>query len=67
MTLGRHLLIRLCFVGVFIGILLVVIRAKSLVDAFLLLQRRVPTDPFALFGNVLVIVSALSLIYLKRH
>jgi hypothetical protein len=51
--------------GIFLGISLIVVRAKSLVDAILDLQFRIPQDPVALFGNILAIVSALFLVFVK--
>jgi hypothetical protein len=45
---------------------LIVVRAKSLGDAILDLQFRIPQDPVALLGNILAIASALFLILVKR-
>jgi hypothetical protein len=52
--------------GIFLGMGLIVVRAKSLEDAILDLQFRIPQDPIALFGNILAIASALFLILVKR-
>ena len=52
--------------GIFLGMGLIVVRAKSLGDAILDLQFRIPQDPIALFGNILAIASALFLILVKR-
>ena len=52
--------------GIFLGMGLIVVRAKSLEDAILDLQFRIPQDPVALLGNILAIASALFLILVKR-
>jgi len=52
--------------GIFLGMGLIVVRAKSLGDAILDLQFRIPQDPVALLGNILAIASALFLILVKR-
>jgi hypothetical protein len=51
--------------GIFLGMGLIVVRAKSLGDAILDLQFRIPQDPIALFGNILAIASALFLILFR--
>lgn len=43
----------------FPGIGLIVVREESLGEAILDLQFRIPQDPVALFGNILVIAAAL--------
>ena len=53
------------FGGIFLGIGLIVVRAQSLGDAILDLQFRIPQDPVALLGNILVIASALFLILVR--
>jgi len=53
------------FGGILLGIGLVVFRARSVGDAILDLQFRIPRDPLALFGNILIIASALSLVLLR--
>lgn len=55
------------FGGVLLGIALIVVRAGSLGDAILDLQFRVPQDPVALLGNILVIGSALFLVLLRSR
>jgi hypothetical protein len=52
--------------GIFLGMGLIVVRAKSLEDAILDLQFRIPQDPVALLGNILALASALFLILVKR-
>lgn len=54
--------------GILLGVGLIVVRARSIGDAILDLQFRIPEDPVAIFGNLLVIVSVLVfiLIWLKR-
>jgi hypothetical protein len=52
--------------GIFLGMGLIVVRAKSLGDAILDLQFRIPQDPVALLGNILALASALFLILVKR-
>jgi Na+/glutamate symporter len=51
--------------GIFLGMGLIVVRAKSLEDAILDLQFRIPQYPIALFGNILAIASALFLILVR--
>ncbi len=53
------------FGGIFLGVALIVVRARSLGEAILDLEFRIPRDPVALFGNLLVIASALLLVWLK--
>jgi len=65
MNVQQPLLRRIGWGGIFLGIGLIVVRAESLGDAILDLQFRIPQDPVALFGNILVIVSALFLILVR--
>lgn len=65
MNVQQPLLRRIGWGGIFLGIGLIVVRAESLGDAILDLQFRVPQDPVALFGNILVIASALFLIRVR--
>ncbi|MFQ6045518.1 MAG: hypothetical protein ACE5PT_04040 [Gemmatimonadales bacterium] len=50
--------------GIVVGIGLIVLRARSPLDAIFDLQFRIPRDPVALVGNILVLASALFLIIL---
>jgi len=65
MKIEQHWLRAIGFAGIFLGIGLIVVRAKSLGDVILDLQFRIPADPVALLGNVLVIASALLFVLLR--
>jgi len=65
MNVQQPLLRRIGWGGIFLGIGLIVVRAASLGDAILDLQFCIPQDRVALFGNILVIVSALFLVFVK--
>lgn len=65
MKIEQHWLRGIGFAGIFLGIGLIVVRAKSLGDAILDLQFRIPQDPVALVGNILVIASALFVILVR--
>ncbi|MEW6455936.1 MAG: hypothetical protein AB1410_04380 [Acidobacteriota bacterium] len=51
--------------GIILGIGLIVVRARSLGNAILDLQFRIPQDPVALFGNILAIASAFFVVLLR--
>jgi len=51
--------------GMFLGLALILARARSLGAAILDLEFRIPEDPVALFGNILAIASALFLVSLR--
>lgn len=51
--------------GILFGIVLIIIRSKSFMDAILDLQFRIPKDPVAIFGTILVFASAAFLVLLK--
>jgi drug/metabolite transporter (DMT)-like permease len=66
MKIKQHWLWWIGLGGIFLGMGLIVVRAKSLGDAILDLQFRIPQDPVALLGNILALASALFLILVKR-
>jgi len=66
MKIKQHWLWWIGLGGIFLGMGLIVVRAKSLGDAILDLQFRIPQNPVALLGNILAIASALFLILVKR-
>ncbi|MFQ6093105.1 MAG: hypothetical protein ACE5OR_10565 [bacterium] len=59
------MLVWIGFGGILLGIALTVVRARSVGEAILDLQFRIPQDPVALLGNVLVVASALFLILIR--